>query len=546
MYEERDKALKTHQPCNDCGSSDALSYYDDHSFCFSCEKYTFYDDRPVIHGEIMQLQEYKEDTPWADRNINPAVCSYYGVQTNGNDVIFPYFDTNGQRIGSKIRRKGKNFTWDTKNSQPARMFGYQTLAKMSKGKADTLVITEGEADALAAFQMINKIRPDATNVSHDRTIVPVISIKSGMQSAIKDIQEHLETLETYKKVYFCFDNEPRAQEIAEKCAKKLSPGKAYIIKLELKDACEYSKAKLPDQFRNHMSEAEQYTPSGIVNAGSNFDGLWAETNLMSIPFPWPKLQAKTLGIRAREITTWAAGTGVGKSSILREMQHFYLKNTEHNIGIIALEESVDRTRKGIMAVEANDRLHLNEVFTKYSKEQIREYYKATLADDRVYIYDHFGSMDVDDLLSRIRYMVQAFDCKIIFIDHLSILVSGLDTVDERRGIDRAMTLLRKLTEETHCCVHLVTHLRRVSGDKSHEDGVEVNLGHLRGSHGIAQISDSVIAMERDTQSDDPIVSNTSTIRVLKCRYTGDVGKADDLLYDKKTGRMEPIILKEEF
>jgi len=109
-----------------------------------------------------------------------------------------------------------------------------------------------------------------------------------------------------------------------------------------------------------------------------------------------------------------------------------------------------------------------------------------------------------------------------------------------------MTLLRKLTEETHCCVHLVTHLRRVSGDKSHEDGVEVNLGHLRGSHGIAQISDSVIAMERDTQSDDPIVSNTSTIRVLKCRYTGDVGKADDLLYDKKTGRMEPIILKEEF
>ena len=177
MYEERDKALKTHQPCNDCGSSDALSYYDDHSFCFSCEKHTFYDDRPVIHGEIMQLQEYKEDTPWADRNINPAVCSYYGVQTNGNDVIFPYFDTNGQRIGSKTRRKGKKFTWDTNNSQQTRMFGYQTLAKMSKGKADTLVITEGEADALAAFQMINKIRPEATNVSHDRTIDPVISIK---------------------------------------------------------------------------------------------------------------------------------------------------------------------------------------------------------------------------------------------------------------------------------------------------------------------------------------------------------------------------------
>jgi twinkle protein len=70
-----------------------------------------------------------------------------------------------------------------------------------------------------------------------------------------------------------------------------------------------------------------YTPAGIRNAASDFDGLWSEQNLRSIPFPFPKLQSKTLGIRAREIVTWAAGTGVGKSSILRELQHYYLKNT---------------------------------------------------------------------------------------------------------------------------------------------------------------------------------------------------------------------------
>lgn len=542
MYDDNDKALETHQPCEECGSSDALSYYEDHSYCFSCEHVERYDH---YKREVTNLNDYKEDIAWSDRKISTAVCQYYNVQTEGNDVVFPYYDLNGMRVSTKTRRKGKQFLIGGDFGQ-ARLFGYQTLGKMSKGKSDWVIVTEGESDALAAFQMANKIRPEATNVTDDRKIVSVLSIKSGMQSAVKDIQEHLEILESFNRVYFCFDNEPRAQEQAEKCAKKLSPGKAYIVKLQLKDACEYTKAEKHDQFLTHLKEAEQYTPSGIVNAGGNFDGLWAETNLMSIPFPWPKLQSKVLGTRAREITTWAAGTGVGKSSILREMQHFYLKNTEHNIGIIALEESVDRTRKGIMAVEANDRLHLNEVFTKYSKEQIREYFEATLADNRVYIYDHFGSMDVDDLLSRIRYMVQAYDCKIIFIDHLSILVSGLDTLDERRGIDRAMTLLRQLTEETNCCLHLVTHLRRINSDKSHEDGVEVNLSHLRGSHGIAQISDTVIAMERDTQSDDPVVSNTSTLRVLKCRYTGDVGKADDLLYDKKTGRMEPILVKEDF
>ena len=93
-------------------------------------------------------------------------------------------------------------------------------------------------------------------------------------------------------------------------------------------------------------------------------------------------------------------------------------------------------------------------------------------------------------------MVQGLDCQVIFIDHLSILVSGLEVVDERKAIDRTMTLLRQVTEETGCCIHLVTHLRRLSSDRSHEEGMEVNLGHLRGSHGISQISDSVISLER--------------------------------------------------
>jgi twinkle protein len=149
-------------------------------------------------------------------------------------------------------------------------------------------------------------------------------------------------------------------------------------------------------------------------------------------------------------------------------------------------------------------------------------------------------MEMTDLLNRVRYMVVGLECQIIFIDHLSILVSGMDISDERRAIDRTMTLLRQLTEETGCTVHLVTHLRRLGSDRSHESGVEVNLSHLRGSHGSSQISDTVIAMERNTQAVDPVEANTVILRVLKCRYTGDVGMAGTLHYDKKTGRLERV------
>lgn len=531
--------VKIHQPCPDCGSSDAMSEYDDgHTYCFSCQAYN-------MENTVEHIDNYRpDDKNWSDRGISKAVTRFYDVIVTDSAVSFPYYDSDGLRQAAKVRSVGKVFSTngDFKNCT---LFGTHTLSKTIGEKSSTLIVTEGEADALAAFQMANAISHEAESIANrPAPVVYALSIKSGQASAERDFKNNLELLEKFDKIYICFDNEPQAQDSAVRCAKLLKPGKAFIVSLDLKDACEYTAARRDSMFRACLKNATCYTPSGIKNAASDFDGLWSEQNLASMNFPFAGLQSKTLGTRSREIVTWAAGTGVGKSSLLRELQHYYLKTTDQNIGIIALEESVDRTRRGILAVEANDRLHLNEVFSKYSKEQIQEYFDNTLATGRVYIYDHFGSLEMDDLLDRVRYMVLGLECKTIFIDHLSILVSGLDVSDERKAIDRTMTLLRQLTEETGCAIHLVTHLRRLGSDRSHEEGVEVNLGHLRGSHGIAQISDTVVSMERNTQSDDPIECNTTTLRVLKCRYTGDVGVADRLFYDKSTGRLSA--LEEEF
>ncbi len=56
------------------------------------------------------------------------------------------------------------------------------------------------------------------------------------------------------------------------------------------------------------------------------------------------------------------------------------------------------------------------------------------------------------------------DTKIIFLDHLSILLSGLDG-DERKMIDTTMTRLRSLVERTGIALFLVSHLRRSHTDQ---------------------------------------------------------------------------------
>ena len=118
-----------------------------------------------------------------------------------------------------------------------------------------------------------------------------------------------------------------------------------------------------------------------------------------------------------------------------------------------------------------------------------------------------------------------------------MLVSALGEGDERRAIDNIMTRLRSLVEETGAGLILVSHLRRVDGNKGHENGIEVSLSHLRGSNSIGQLSDCVIALERNQQSDDVDEARTTRLRILKSRYTGDVGMATALMYDKETGRL---------
>ena len=245
------------------------------------------------------------------------------------------------------------------------------------------------------------------------------------------------------------------------------------------------------------------------------------------------------------MVTLTGGTGLGKSSITRELEHWLITNTQDNVGIMALEEDWRRTVDGIMSIEANARLYIDQVRERYSKEQLDEYldklYSGT-NEDRVWIHAHFGAHDLDEIFAKLRFMIIGCNCKWFVIDHLHMLVSSLAEGDERRAIDNIMTRLRSLVEETGAGLILVCHLRRASGDKGHENGITVSLSHLRGCQSIAQLSDCVIALERNQQAEDPTEANTTHMRILKSRYTGDVGMATHLKYDSETGRLSEIDL----
>ena len=519
-----------HEACPSCGSSDNLARYSDgHAVCFSggCNHYEH------GKGQIGQAVQRKPTrllemtgvvAAIPDRRINQETAKRYGVTveygTDGKITKhhYPYFDKDtGTAIGTKVRIVENKQFYATGGFDNAGLFGQQAF----KGGGKYITVTEGEADAMAVNEMFDGKWP-------------AVSIRSGAAGAAKDIKASLEWLETFDHVVICFDNDKAGQEAARSVLDLFTPNKAKNVTLPMKDAGDMLSARKVQDFVKEWWNAKAYQPDGIVAGIETWDMIIKQSDVKSIDYPWSGLNEYTHGFRLKELVTITAGSGMGKSQIVRELEHYLLGATEDNIGILALEEDIPKTALGIMSIEANKQLHLDKTVTQ---EEKKGYWDKTLGSGRIYMFDHWGSTSEDNLLGRIRYMAKGLDCKWIILDHLSIVVSDQDNNDERKAIDSIMTNLRKLVQETGVGLFLVSHLRRPSGSKAHEDGGKISLGELRGSAAIAQLSDIVIGLERDQQHADPTTRNTTCVRVLKNRFVGLTGPACYLYYDKESGRM---------
>lgn len=525
MHISDESTFLRHEPCEKCGSSDAKAVYSDsHTFCFHCEDWS-------KEGGVDATTEQPQSIPSADfiagsfsellkRGITEKTCRKFGYQVgayNGAPVqIAPFHDSKGALCAQHIRFPNKGFSWIGR-SREACLWGQHLWRDNGK----MVVITEGEIDCMSISQLQDNRWP-------------VVSIRSGASGAKKDIAKAIDWLNGFESVVLAFDMDEPGKKAMQECAVLLAPGKAKVWNIPLKDANEMLVAGRSKELMDAVWGAKVYRPDGIVSGLETWDLLMQEEPNSTIEYPWVGLQEKTSGMRIGEIVTFCAGSGVGKSQVCRELATHLLKAGE-NVGVIALEESVKRSIRGLVSILVNAKLHIPEVRKSVDANTLKAAWD--LVASRVYFYDHWGSIDGDNLFNRIRYLARACGCRWVVLDHISIVVSGNAEGDERRNIDNLMTNLRSLTEELGIGLLLVSHLKRPDG-KPLEEGGQTSLSLLRGSGSIGQLSDIVIGQERDQQ--DAERSNITTLRVLKNRFNGETGVAGELKYDRETGRLTEV------
>lgn len=523
MFEDKSEFLY-HTSCEDCGSSDGRAVYKSgSSYCFVCEKYSGEkpDFKPIPLVKINKNMDNSNDKerwndseinlPIPDRNISSETSSKFKIRfvldENGQVIerLYPY-TKNGKLVGYKRRILPKDFVsaGDMRSADPFGMSFFPSGGKY-------LSIVEGEEDALALYEM-----------SGGKSSVISLKSTSGVKKAFS--KEVFDYINSFENIILCLDNDEVGKKATKELINILDPKKIKTVQLTLKDPSEYCQQNRRAEFMKQWWASKQYTPEEIVPVSELRGLLKNNVKPECYSTPWTGLNEKTYGLRTGEMWVWTGDTGIGKSAVFYELIPHLLKTQDFNIGVIPLEAPLPEVMQHLASIYLNKPIFLPDVET--TDEEILQAEEFLCGDNKLYFIDNFGSLDIPVLLNTIRYMAQVLECKVIFLDHISMVTSDQRYSDERRALDEASTKLKQLTIDADINLHIIAHTNRE--------------GKIRGTANIEKVANTILWLERDKKAPDAIKRNTTYFVLDKNRFCGQTGPAFCVLYDSETGRLNEI------
>lgn len=454
-----------------------------------------------------------------DRGIRKEIADYFGIrcsvdETSGEitDHYYPYYQ-DGKLSAYKHRVvEGKDFSIIGQGRNMP-LFGANLTGEGGK----LLIVTEGELDAAAATQML---RDRGKNYR-------VVSLPTGANS--RAIRDNIEWLETFEHVFLAFDQDEPGRRAAVEVAELLTPGKVKIMSFSEKDACDMLLQQKGPEFFNSVYAAQPFRPDGIVSVDDVIEDAMRPVE-WGLSWPWDTLTAATYGIRRAEIYGFGAGSGCGKTEGFKEIIDHVINVHKNPAGVIFLEEPVAKTLKVLAGKKFNKRFHIPD--GDWTIDELR----SGIEDLRgkVYLYNHFGAKDWENIKTKIKYMAISLGIKDIFLDHLTALVAQED--NEYKALNRIMEEMSSLAQELDITIYYISHLRKPNGTP-HEEGGRVTADQFKGSGAIVFWSNFLFGYERNQQAENPNERNTTLFRVLKDRNTGlATGLTFNLWYEHETGR----------
>jgi len=555
--------------CPLCPSSDAFTVYANdeegdelHGFCYSHNSFVEMIDveeqeeelskpnKTALTREELEQQAAKiksvlkilPDKPFKERRLSAEANKRYGIRTDQQGNRY-YAVTDGGKLSSlKVRYPGKSFTFiyngaktDIVNSE---MFGQCRFNKGGK----YLIITGGEEDAPAYWQAMKGYYTDL-NKNYE---VAVISPMTGESSAHTQIKNNFEYVNSFDNIYICMDNDKAGKQAAERIKEVLPDYKTFVIKLDLKDPCDYLKANRSKDLVTAFWNAESVSGLSFVKPDSLYDMIIEESGREKVSFPdFAKgLQKKSAGgFTLGGYGVLIAPTGVGKTTLTATFVDHFIRNTPYKTCVISGEMTPAEYATSLFSTVLGHRIEnieSTEERLAYLKQpevakHIKEY-NEKYQDKYVILQNGEESFNSKRIKTACEVAVKRHDSKVIILDPIQFLV-GTDTEE----VAVFARWLKAFSSANGVFVWVVSHIRKsVAGTKSNSTGKDIGEDDAKGVGALIENSSHNMIVTRNKEAEDEDERNTLKVLITKLRFGGTTGPAPDWRYIPETHRIVEV------
>ena len=468
-----------------------------------------FDAEPIPVREVIRKNGDGEYLPM--RGLSERTMETYNVKTYNKGAKQEYVYPSG---GIKTRDlKDKDF-YVSKGFKTDELFGMNFF---TAGCSKTLTITEGELDALSAYQMLN---------NRDGYISPVVSLPSATPS--KSLWEVCKPyLDSFDRLVLSVDNDKAGNEIADKIC-KMFPSKVFRVSHnKFKDANDFLVGGASKEFVNAWFNASKYVPDNVLNTTEQFLDLFENSPSHNyVPTGIKALDEKILGLMQGHFTVIKAPTGIGKTEVMRLLEYNMLKQGIP-IATWHLEETKLRSLLGLVSYEADLNLTRRDLIEEEgATELVKETITSLTENGLLYQFFLQDGQGVNELCDQIRYFSQACECKYIFFEPIQDVVVGSSDDSKESMLADLSIRLSKLAAELDVGIVTIAHTNE-EGDPKY-------------CRMIAQRASVLIDLSRDKEADTLIDRNTTSIVVQKNRPASVEGVAGKLRFSTDTFKLREV------
>lgn len=571
------------EPCN---SSDALSiwqkededgntYYD--GFCFSCgqsfSKHQIHNsthaaELGVEGGEVKERKEFvfapkaealsREAVLEFIRNTGYESLDYRGIRndtrqffghvTKLNDsktkVVATYYpETEAYKVtGYKCRVHPKDFSRG-KLGRTGKESDLSGQVKWKNGGGKYLLITAGEEDKLAAYQMLRDDQIARNQGEYEP--IHVVSATCGEGSLAYQVAKHYDWINTHDIIVVCLDQDKAGEKALADTCEKLPAEKVKILRLSGGDPNKMLQDGKHKQFVREFYGAKDFVQDGILSSLDADADIERELSMPKVPLPdfmFELQKAMAGGIPLGYWVNWIAISGAGKTTTVNEAIRKWIYDSPYKVGILSLELTAAQYMISMLSREVGYKINLIEE-PQAAVEFVR---RPEVIEARVRLKERdngeerFALLDdregsLTHVKKQIERLIKKHGCKLIIIDPINDLFDG-SSMDEQAAFVKWM----KATVKTGIIFSCVCHVRKggVSTDKAGKRIVrELTEDDVSGLSLITKSAGANIFLTRDKYAEDPIVKNTTSVTMGKCRWTGITGLVGKWFYAIETHTM---------